>query len=85
LAKLLFVVLKMNLYPFTLKNIYALVIGLICFFAFYYWDFPFHPIVNIILKSGLVCLFYVGLIFKANLSEEINGVIVNVLKKVKIL
>ncbi|MFN3753673.1 lipopolysaccharide biosynthesis protein [Flavobacterium sp.] len=84
LAKLLFVVLKMNLYPFTLKNIYALVIGLICFFAFYYWDFPFHPIINILLKSGLVSLVYVGLIYKTNLSAEINSVIENVLKKVKL-
>ena len=85
LAKLLFVVLKMNLYPFTLKNIYALLIGLICFFSFYYWEFSFHPIINIGLKSILVSIVYVGLTYKANLSEEINGVIVNVLKKVKIL
>lgn len=85
IAKLLFVVLKMNLYPFTLKNIYALLIGLICFFTFYYWDFSFHPIINIALKSVLVSLLYVGLTYKANLSEEINNVIVNVLKKVKTL
>ncbi|WP_295337070.1 lipopolysaccharide biosynthesis protein [Flavobacterium sp.] len=75
LAKLLFVVLKMDLYPFTLKNIYALVVGLFCFFAFYYWDFPFHPILNIVLKSVLVSFVYVGLVYKANLSSEINTVI----------
>jgi O-antigen/teichoic acid export membrane protein len=85
LAKLLFVVLKMNLYPFTLKNIYALAIGLICFFIFYYWDFTFHPIVNIGLKSVLVSAVYVGLIYKAKLSEEINNVILNVMKKLKML
>lgn len=75
LAKLLFVVLKMDLYPFTLKNIYALVVLLFCFFAFYYWDFPFHPILNIVLKSILVSFVYVGLVYKANLSLEINTVI----------
>jgi O-antigen/teichoic acid export membrane protein len=80
IAKLLFVVLKMKLYPFTFKNIYSLAIGLFCFFAFYYWDFPFHPVINIVLKSILVTLFYVFLTYKANLSEDINGVISKFLK-----
>jgi O-antigen/teichoic acid export membrane protein len=84
LAKLLFVVVKMNLYPFTLKNGYALAIALFCFFAFYYWEFPFHPIINIGLKSTLISLVYVGLIYQAKLSAEINSVIINVLKKVKL-
>ena len=51
IAKLLFVVLRMNLYPFTVNTIYAFVIGSVCFFLFYFWDFSFHPIVNIGLKS----------------------------------
>jgi O-antigen/teichoic acid export membrane protein len=80
IAKLVFVVFKMKLYPFTFKNIYSLAIGLFCFFAFYYWDFSFHPIINIVLKSMLVTLLYVFLTYKANLSEEINGVISKFLK-----
>lgn len=85
LAKLLFVVLKMKLYPFTIKTIYALAIGLICFFGFYYWDFPFHPIVNIMLKSVLVSIVYVGIVYKAKLSEDINGVIERILKITKLI
>ncbi len=84
IAKLLFVVLKMKLYPFTIKNIYALGIGLICFFGFYYWDFPFHPILNIMLKSALISTVYVGMIYKANLSEDINNVIEKSLHLIKI-
>jgi O-antigen/teichoic acid export membrane protein len=83
IAKLLFVVLKMKLYPFTFKNIYSLAIGLFCFFAFYYWDFPFHPVINIVLKSILVTLLYVFLTYKANLSEDINSVIEKTLKIIK--
>jgi len=82
IAKLLFVVLRMKLYPFTVNNFYAFVIGLVCFFLFYFWDFSFHPVVNIGLKSILVSLVYVSLVYKANLSEEINKVIQNVLKKI---
>ena len=85
LAKLLFVVLKMKLYPFTIKTIYALAIGLICFFGFYYWDFPFHTIVNIMLKSVLVSIVYVGIVYKAKLSEDINGVIERILKITKLI
>jgi O-antigen/teichoic acid export membrane protein len=81
IAKLLFVVLKMKLYPFTIKTIYALAIGLTCFFGFYYWEFPFHPIVNIMLKSVLVSIVYVGIVYKAKLSEDINGVIEKIFKK----
>lgn len=85
LAKLLFVVFKMKLFPFTPKNIYSFAIGLLCFFLFYYWDFPFHPILSIILKSILVTLVYVFLTYKTNLSEEINQVIEKALKLVKII
>lgn len=81
-VKLVFVVKKMNLYPFTHKTLHSLGILAICFFIFYFWDFSFHPIINIGLKSALVSLVYVGLVYKANLSEEINEVIQNVLKKI---
>ena len=84
LAKLLFVVLKMKLYPFTIKTIYALAIGLICFFGFYYWDFPFHPILNIMLKSALVSIVYVGIVYKSKLSEDINSVIDKSLQLIKL-
>ncbi|MCZ8090613.1 polysaccharide biosynthesis C-terminal domain-containing protein [Flavobacterium sp.] len=84
IAKLLFVVLKMKLYPFTIKNLYALLIGLLCFFGFYYWDFPFHPILNIVLKSILVSIVYVGIVYKAKLSEDINNVIEKSLQLIKL-
>ena len=82
--KLLFVVKKMDLFPFTYKTLYSLVILALCFVLFYFWDFPFHPIVNIGLKSILLGSLYVLLIYKANLSEEINGVIQKWLKKLKL-
>ncbi len=75
LAKLLFVVFKMKLYPFTKKTILALVLTLVCFMCFYFWEFNFHPFVNIILKSVLVTLFYVGLSYYLKISSDINFVI----------
>ena len=78
--KLFYVIKKMNLYPFTTKTLESLGILAICFLLFYFWDFPFHAIINIGLKSILLSGLYVLLIYKAQLSEEINGVISKFLK-----
>ena len=78
--KLFYVIKKMELYPFTTKTLESLGILAICFLLFNFWDFPFHPVINIVLKSILVTLFYVFLTYKANLSEDINGVISKFLK-----
>ena len=82
LAKFLFVVFKMDLFPFTKKTIVSLGIIAVTFVVFYFWNFSFHPIVNIVLKSVLIALFYWFLNFKFKISEDINGVIKGVLKKV---
>jgi O-antigen/teichoic acid export membrane protein len=81
-VKLIFVIQKMDLFPFTPKTMYSLGIIGFCFVLFYFWDFPFHPILNILAKSTLVTLLYVVLIFKTNLSEEINGVISKTVSRV---
>jgi O-antigen/teichoic acid export membrane protein len=81
-AKLLFVVLKMKLYPFTKNTVISLVLTTITFMVFYYWNFNFHPIVNIVLKSILVTIFYLGLSYYLKISSDINFVMNSVFKKV---
>jgi O-antigen/teichoic acid export membrane protein len=83
--KLLFVVKKMDLYPFTNKTLESLGILAVCFLLFYFWNFPFHAIINIGLKSILVSILYIYLNFRLQISEEVNAVIGNVLRKVKLL
>lgn len=82
LAKLLFVVLKMKLFPFTKNTIVALGLAIVSFGAFYYWDFSFHPFVNIVLKSILVTIFYLGLSYYLKISSDINFVITSVFKRI---
>lgn len=82
LAKLLFVVKKMNLFPFTSKTVISFGILLACFLGFYFWEFPFHPILNIGLKSILVSIIYLMLSYKLKLSNDINVVMENVLRKI---
>jgi O-antigen/teichoic acid export membrane protein len=83
--KLFYVINKMNLYPFTSKTIYSLAILIGCFLLFYFWDFSFHPIINIGLKSSLISLFYLLFTYKFQISEEVNKVVDSVLLKIKIV
>lgn len=81
LAKLLFVVFKMKLFPFTKNTIVSFVITLALFFVFYFWEFPFHPIINMGLKSVLISILYLTLHYYFKVSSDINFVIRNTVEK----
>lgn len=83
IAKLLFVVLKMKLYPFSNQTLYCLGVLIATFFLFYFWDFSFNPIVNIVLKSIIVSVFYIFMNYKFKLSSDFNNVMNSILKKVR--
>lgn len=85
LAKLLFVVVKMKLYPFSNKTLLSFGILLTTFFLFYYWDFPFNPILNIVLKSILVTILYVFVNYKLVISAEFNQVVHSILQKLRLV
>lgn len=84
LAKLMFVVKRLHLYPFTKQTIYSMVLTFALFVVFYFWQFPFNPIIAIGLKSVLVTVAYVYLNYKFELSLQINQVIDGLLKKIKL-
>ena len=81
LAKLLFVVFKMKLFPFTKNTIVSFTIALVLFLGFYFWEFPFHPIVNIGLKSAIISVLYLSLHYYFKVSSDINFVIRNTVEK----
>ena len=80
LSKLLFVVLQMKLFPFTKETLKSFGILLISFGLFYFWDFNFHPIFNIILKSAIFTIFFGFLNYYLKISPEINQVIDQIFK-----
>ena len=81
LAKLLFVVFKMKLFPFTKNTIVSFIIALVLFLGFYFWEFPFHPIINMGLKSVLISCLYLFLHYYFKVSSDINFVIRNTVEK----
>jgi O-antigen/teichoic acid export membrane protein len=85
LAKLMFVVKRLHLYPFTKQTVYSILLTFALFLLFYFWQFPFNPIIAIALKSVLVTIAYVYLNFKLKLSLQINEVLEGLLKRIKLI
>lgn len=79
-AKLMFVVFKMKLFPFTHKTITSLLLIALTFLLFYFWNFSFHPIVNILLKSILLSVWYWFINYRFAVSEDINAIVKKALK-----
>tara|TARA_R110002096_G_scaffold145914_5_gene304095 strand:- start:89 stop:1549 length:1461 start_codon:yes stop_codon:yes gene_type:complete len=79
--KLFFVYKKFKILPFT-ANTFK--IGCFIFLgvvAFYFWEFPFHPIVNIGLKSLLIGFIYLYFVYRFDFSEDITALINKLLKR----
>ena len=79
-VKLFYVIVKLNLNPFTIKTVYSFALLIACFLFFYFWDFHFHPIINILLKSGLITVFYLFFNYKLKISQDFNIVVFSILK-----
>ncbi len=80
-SKILIVINKFKMHPFTLNTVYILLFTGVLTAGFYYWEFPFHPIINIILKSILVTFIYVGVMVKFEFSRDVNELLFKYLKK----
>lgn len=79
-VKLSIVQSKFKIHPFQKETFYSILLIILFTFGFYYWDFAYNPVVNIVLKSVIISLLYVGVIFFLRLSPEINGIISKTLK-----
>jgi polysaccharide biosynthesis protein len=71
LLKSVFVYRKYGLQPFYKETLQTTLFGLVAIGSFFFWDFPFHPLVNIVLKSLLVGAFWVWVLVKFRLSKEL--------------
>ncbi|UJH91533.1 polysaccharide biosynthesis C-terminal domain-containing protein [Antarcticibacterium sp. 1MA-6-2] len=74
-AKIFLVLQKFKMQPFTVYTLYTLIATAGLTVAFYYWEFPFHPVLNILLKTVLVTIIYIGIACKWNFSEDITAII----------
>jgi O-antigen/teichoic acid export membrane protein len=79
--KLLYVKMKFKITPFTSETFKVLSLLLLIAALFYFLQFPFHPILNIALKSLLMTAMYVGILYRFNISEDIIKMLSGYLRK----
>ncbi|MBU2951975.1 polysaccharide biosynthesis C-terminal domain-containing protein [Tamlana agarivorans] len=79
-VKLYFVYRKFNMFPFTIDSLKIGGLVLVSVLLFYFWEFPFHPVVNIALKSTLVAILYGGVVYRYNFSEDLTSLVNRFLK-----
>lgn len=73
--KIWYVKKKFNMLPFTKKTMYLLLVLGAVYSLFFFWEFSFHPIINIGLKSALIAICYFVMIYKLKISSDINMII----------
>ena len=73
LVKMLFVKWKFGLTPWSVESLKVFGISLGTFLMFYWLTLPFHPVLNIILKSLLIAVVYLGILLKFNVSEDLGA------------
>ncbi|WP_299536647.1 oligosaccharide flippase family protein [Ulvibacterium sp.] len=79
--KLFYVRLKFNMLPFTRETLKVLVFLLFMGLVFYYVQFSFHPIINIVLKGVLITAIYTVGLYWFKLSEDVFNLISKILGK----
>ncbi len=81
LVKIIYLKGKLNIQPFDGNTFRLAVIILALFAAFYFWNFNFHPIINIGLKGIIISALYFLLISKLQISKDINGFVTKYVAK----
>ena len=71
IAKLLFVKWKFGLVPWSRNSLMVFALSIGTYILIFWMQFGFHPVVNIILKSLLIALVYLGGVIRFRLSEDL--------------
>ena len=79
-VKIWYVKKKFQIFPYTSKTLLLLFVIGIFYSLFFFWNFNFHPIINIGLKSGIIILCYVFIVYQLKISSEINTLIQKFIK-----
>ena len=76
---------KSNLQPFTKNTVVIYLLIAFLFIVAHFVDFGLHPVIEIFIMTLLIGVFYVFMVFKLNISKDMNQTILNILKKIRIL
>ena len=74
-SKIILVWKKYKMQPFTRQTVIVGLILVLLVLGFFFWDFAFYPLLSIVLKSALITVVYVSVIYLLKPSEEIGQLI----------
>ncbi|EAS19654.1 conserved hypothetical transmembrane protein [Flavobacteria bacterium BBFL7] len=74
-AKAFYVYHKLHIHPWTTRTSLSIFVILAFIAVFYFWDFSWNPVLNILIKSIILSIAYLLVIRKMKLSDEINGLV----------
>lgn len=83
LLKLILVYRRFKIVPFHVKTFYVIILLSVLFLAFAYWNFGFHPLIDIVLKSIILSTLFIFLIMRFHLSDDLMGLVRTLFKKRK--
>lgn len=81
--KIIYINAKVKIHPFEKNTVKILTVILLVYGLFYFWNFNFHPLINIILNSSLILVVYAVIVKKTRISDELNEFVLNFFKKNK--
>lgn len=78
LLKVVYVKIKLGLQPFSRDTfkVFLLLGGVIL--LFFYLQFPFHPLINITLKSLLIAVVYTAVLYRFRISEDVYNLLTRI-------
>ncbi|MBG7631161.1 MAG: oligosaccharide flippase family protein [Bacteroidetes bacterium] len=80
-VKISYIKAKLKIQPFQLNTLKVLVLISAVYAGFYFWNFSYHPFVNIGLKSIAIVLIYGFLINKFHISQDISSLMIEYFKR----
>ena len=78
---MILVKIKFGILPFGNETFKILATLVLIGFLFWQFYFGFHPLLNIFLKSTLMAVMYLGILYRFDISEDISGLIAKILKR----
>ncbi|MGB5556120.1 MAG: polysaccharide biosynthesis C-terminal domain-containing protein [Flavobacteriaceae bacterium] len=73
--KLFYVRKKFGIQPFTKETLKVVLLLLVICAVFFIVTLPFHPLINILLKSVLITTVFVGVLYRFRISDDVYGVL----------
>jgi O-antigen/teichoic acid export membrane protein len=79
-AKLTFIKVKLQLQPFSIRSLWVVLAGIVATIIGFVIPFIVHPVVDAIIRSGIICFTYVAILLILKPSPDLNSYLASVKK-----